>query len=53
MMMGDEEIAEPKVSKLVFIWVMNVGTMVDIMSRRVRTSKVVLSRRVSVLIMRG
>ena len=51
--MCDEEIAEPDVGKLILIRIVDIGTTVNVVSRRIRTSKIVPSGRETVLIVRG
>ena len=51
--MGQEEIAEPEVSELIVVGIVDIRMTINVVSRRVWTSKVVPSGGVTVLIVRG
>jgi len=50
---GDEEIAEPKVSELIIVGGMSVGATINVAVGGIRAGQIVPSRRETVLIMRG
>jgi len=50
---GDEEIAEPKVSELIVVGGMGVGVTINVVVGGIRTGQVVPGRSETVLIMRG
>jgi len=51
--MGQEEIAEPKVSELVVVGGMGVGVMINVAVGRIRAGQIVPSGSKTVLVMRG
>src|SRR5258705_9582016 len=51
--MGQEEVAEPEVSKLIFVWIMCVGATINVAVGWVRTGQVVPSGGEAMLVMRG
>src|SRR5258705_12460906 len=51
--MGQEEVAEPEVSELIFIGIVCIGATINVAVGRIRTGQVVPSGRETMLVMRG